>query len=412
MPEGPTPRIILSQKRLHKAWSSSRDAGPRPASAGIDRRSAASFAQDLSANISRVHRELMAGEFRFSRLKPAIIPKGNEKFRVICVPTVRDRLVQRAIANWLIETKKFPYQEFVYGVRGEGVRRAIETATRLRRSLPWCVKTDIQAFFDNIDRTNLKLLIHRRLRNSSIEKLICNAIDREVRPANTQQANEIKLAGISPGKGIRQGMPLSPLLANVALTKFDKACHDNGIKILRYADDILAFFESKAEAQAGFDLIKAALGELRLDVPELGSDKTNLAPPPNPVEFLGREIISLDAGRTYISRVGQKKLIAIKSDLSKKYSLEKVLRESETISDAIGTLAASMRSYLGAYKDAQNFAHFNSEIRHHFRSIANGWFSGIFGADAVEDLSSTHRLFLGLQSTEHLEPIEDLEISA
>ena len=411
MPEGPAPKIILSKKRLHETWSASRDAGSKPAAAGIDRQSATSFAQNLNSNITRLHQELMAGDFHFSRLKPAVIPKDNGKFRVICVPTVKDRLVQRAIANWLIDTKKFPHQEFVYGIKGEGLKRALDRALALRKSLQWCVKTDIQAFFDNINRDSLKSLVHKRLRNSTVEALIFSAIDREVRPTNLQQTQEIKQAGISPGKGIRQGMPLSPLLANIALTKFDGACKEQGIKILRYADDILGFFPDKADALTGFDLIKKALNELQLEVPELGSSKTELIPPPNAVSFLGREIVFLDTAGSYVSRVGEKKLVAIKKDLSKKYALQAVLDEVSTINEAIGSLVASMRSYLGSYKDAQNFAQFDSEIRHHFRAITSGWFAEIFGAAAVKNLAENHRVFLGMQSTDPLEPLDDLEIT-
>ena len=70
-----------------------------------------------------------------------------------------------------------------------------------------------------------------------------------------------------------------------------------------------------------------------------------------------------------------------------------------------------MRSYLGTYKDARDFAHFNSEIRHHFRSITTGWFSEPFGTDAIQKLSEDQKLFLGIQSTDTLKPTDDLELA-
>jgi len=206
-------------------------------------------------------------------------------------------------------------------------------------------------------------------------------------------------------------MPLSPLLANIALSQFDASCKDHGIEMLRYADDIIAFFRNKEEAKRGFDYIKAALAKLELEVPELGSTKTDLVAHEEPVTFLGREIVFLGTMGQYVSRIGDKKLHKIKENLSKRYSLQKAIEENETISDAIASLAASMRSYLGSYKDAHNFAHFQNEIRRHFRSISTGWFKELFGSGAIKRLSDEQRTFLGLQSKKLLEPTEDVELA-
>jgi hypothetical protein len=353
----------------------------------------------------------MSRDYHFSALKAALIPKENGKLRVICVPTVADRLVQRTIVNWLVDTKKFPHKEFVYGVKGEGLRRALDQALKTRRTNEWCVKTDIQAFFDNVRRDKLKTLISSRLRNSSVTSLLFMAIDREIRPKSITQRLAIDSAGIRTGIGIRQGMPLSSMLANISLSPFDAACKRSGMKMLRYADDILGLYSSKSEALAGLDCIKFALAKLELDVPELGSAKTELIGPRDPVTFLGREILYLDSASDYVCRVGRNKLSAIKANLLKEYSLKNVLVENSTISEAIGSLSASMRSYLGTYKDAHDFAHFNSEIRHHFKSITTGWFSELFGTDAIQKLSEDQKLFLGIQSTDALEPTDDLELA-
>jgi retron-type reverse transcriptase len=409
MPEGPAPRIILSKKRLHATWSASRDASARPAAAGIDKQSAISFSQKLNENIVRIHDEIVNGNFHFSALKPIPIPKDNGKIRIICIPTVRDRLVQRAIVTWLVEKRRVPHQDFVYGVKGQGLGRAIKCAITIRSKLEWCVKTDIQSFFDNIQRDKLKSLIEKRLSKSSLIPLLYSAIDREVRSRNPAQILE---AGIRTGIGIRQGMPLSPLLANFSLTKFDAACAKSGIKLLRYADDILAFFADKQKALDGLAHIKDALAELQLEVPELGSAKTEIIAARDPVTFLGREIVHLDSVGGYVSRVGDKKINAIKTSLTTEFSLKKFIDDGRTVQDAIGNLAGSLRSYLGTYKDAHNFERFNGEIRHHFKAITTGWFIDIFGARAINALSDNQKIFLGILQTEPLEPIDDVELSA
>jgi RNA-directed DNA polymerase len=142
MPEGPIPKKILSKRRLHKIWSASRDATSKPASAGIDGQSAQSFAQNLDAKIARLNSDISARKFGFSDLRAVAIPKDNGKKRIICIPTVRDRLVQRAIVTWLVETNKIPQQDFVYGTKGQGLKKAIQRALTLRSTFEWCVKTD------------------------------------------------------------------------------------------------------------------------------------------------------------------------------------------------------------------------------------------------------------------------------
>jgi len=51
--------------------------------------------------------------------------------------------------------------------------------------------------------------------------------------------------------GVRQGMPLSPILANLVLAEFDREVERAAIEMVRYVDDFLIFFASKAAANAG-----------------------------------------------------------------------------------------------------------------------------------------------------------------
>jgi RNA-directed DNA polymerase len=411
MPEGPLPKLILSKKRLRETWKGSRDASSRPAKPGIDFQTAISFGQKIESNIDRLHHELMDRKFRFCGLKPVLIPKDSGKIRVICVPTVRDRLVQRAIMTWLVERKRVPHQDFVYGIKGQGSRAAIDRAIKLRETFHWCVKTDIQSFFDRISRPKLKTQLAKELKGSSLIPLLFAAIDVEIKPRTSAQAADVTAAGINPGVGIRQGMPLSPLLANFSLEKFDKSCKANNIKILRYADDVVAFFHTKDDAIAGFNIIKNALKELELYVPDIGEAKTELIGRDNPVSFLGREIVRVGPEGTYVSRVGDKKMEKIKDTLSKDYSLKRVMDENITFDDAITSLSASIRSYFGSYKDAHDYLRFESEIRGHYKKIIKDWLREIFGADAMDKLSEQQRKFLGIHISENLEPTEDIELT-
>lgn len=414
MPNGPhpVPNKILSRKRLIETWNKSRDASCKPAKPGIDGQPAPNFGQKLDGNIAQIRTELAAGKFRFRDLKPVTLVKDNGKLRIICVPTVRDRLVQRAIVTWLVGTKRIPQQDFVYGIKGRATQAALARALELRKTFEWCVKTDIQAFFDNVRRDKLKVLVERYFRQSSLVPLLLNAIDREARPRTDQQRDDILSAGIRTGIGIRQGMPLSPLLANLSLASFDAACSTHNIRVLRYADDILGFFHDKSEAQAGFEVIKKALSQLELSIPEIGSAKTELIAYREPVTFLGREIVYLDSVGQYVSRIGRKKINAIKEKLVKEYSLQAVINDGRTMSGAVEALAGAVRSYFGAYRNAHNYSFFESELRFQFKGIMSAWFVELFGKAAIDKLSDAQKEFLGIQSKTNLDPVEDIEITA
>ena|SRR5258708_6667198 len=130
----PRPSKILSKDNLFHAWNSSRDSKARAGGPGIDNESAKQFAANLDANLGEVRRRLLAGTYGFSRLRPVFIPKPNStKDRVICIPTIRDRIVQRTIVRYLELSKKFPiYNSSSYGfIRGRGTRQAIEKAVEL-----------------------------------------------------------------------------------------------------------------------------------------------------------------------------------------------------------------------------------------------------------------------------------------
>src|SRR5947199_9511926 len=106
-----------------------------------------------------------------SRLRPVFIRKLNsDKERVICIPTVRDRVVQRAIVHYLDSSKRLPiYNPSSFGfIKGQGTKKAIDKAVELRSLYEWCVKADVESFFDRVPRPFLKERISAVLQNHSL----------------------------------------------------------------------------------------------------------------------------------------------------------------------------------------------------------------------------------------------------
>src|SRR5262249_5754818 len=162
------------------------------------------------SNLDHIIKRLHEGKYGFSRLRPVFIEKpGSNKERVICIPTVRDRLVQKAIVEYLASCRKLPIRNSSsFGfIKGLGTSDAIARAVELRSVYEWCLKTDIESFFDQVPRKFLKDRVAAALPDHSLVPLICNAIDCEIKGSADIRAR-VAAQGIHNGSGIRQGMPL------------------------------------------------------------------------------------------------------------------------------------------------------------------------------------------------------------
>ena len=314
--------------------------------------------------------------------------------------------------NYLVENKKFPiYNSSSYGfIKGRGTQSAIARAVALRSKYDWCLKTDIEAFFDRIPRAYLKSRVNAALSANSLAPLIEKIIDCEIKEDRRLKPRLLK-QGIKPGVGVRQGMPLSPILANLVLSEFDREVERAGIEMVRYADDILIFFESKAAANEGHDFIKAKLKQLDLDIPELTDrTKTELRGPREPVDFLGREIVYRSSAGGYVSQVSRKQIAKIKLLLEDEYSYESRRNQKSNFQDTIVELWRSISSYLGIYKDAYNFVVLDSELRGAARKAISDIFKDVFGDAALAKVTDDGRDFLGIGELHVPAPLDDLDM--
>ncbi len=331
---------------------------------------------------------------------------------MICIPTVRDRLVQRVIGQYISAKKLFPiFNSSSFGfIKDRGTREAIEAALKLRERYDWCLKTDIEAFFDKVPRRYLKQCVCECLKVHSLTPLIHNAIDCEAKVTPENRQKLIK-QGVKSGIGIRQGMPLSPLLANLALADFDRQISNRKIEMVRYADDLVLFFKNKDDAQAGQKLIKELLQRIQLTIPEIADgSKTVIISRSDPLSFLGREILHLDLENKFVARVATKQIDKIKGRLSDDYSFEHRLKLDKSFQDTIVDLSKSISSYLGIYKDAYNYIYFESELRGQARAIIVKIFKDLFGQQALSALTPDGQKFLGIEILDAVEPNPELDV--
>ena len=341
---------------------------------------------------------MLASGFEFRKLRPVFIPKKSHGERVICVPTVEDRLIQRAMLNYLNHGDKLRVANRIsFGFRQHvSVQSAVKKVKNLRGKHPWMLKCDIQSFFDKIQRKPLKDKIAKRLGGSSIVPLLIKAVDVEIDAENNATKARIKAAGITAGQGLRQGMPLSPLLANFVLRDFDKTLIKKSVSAVRYADDLVILCDTEDQCKALLDVVAAELAKCGHTIDPLGSGKTEIAGPNMPVEFLGFDI-ELKKGGVNYRIVAPKRAFAEVNKLFKELSdFQSAAKNSSNFSDAIRLINAKADGFIHAYNCAKNFKDLESHALNCRSQAIKSLFNSIFGTDVLKGIGPEKMAFLDI----------------
>ena len=380
----PRPLKIAAINQIHDAWNESRDANRIGGAAGVDGIKPHKFREHLDRNLKAIHRQLIAQEYEFSKLRPIAIPKEGRSPRIICVPTVSDRLVQRLVVRYLnreqdiLGIRNSVSYGFIQG-RG-GVPKAVKRVKNLRANYPWVFKSDIASFFDKIDREILKDELARRLGKSSIIPNLYQAIDCEIsQDIDKSTANDISRTNIKEGRGLRQGMPLSPILSNFVLREFDKFFENQGSKLIRYADDFVLLAKNPKECDVLLLQTKELLRKKNHTIPQPGrGSKTIIRRPDEPFEFLGFEIIPKFKGSGYQICVPQKAFGSIKDKLTYYSDIDRMISEHETFSNVVSKIDFTTNGFVNVYKPAVNFADLRSHASNCRKHTLGKLLSGIF----------------------------------
>lgn len=369
---------------------------------GVDGESINRFKEKENNNISVLSAQVRKGEYQFSALTAYLVPKPRKTdVRVICVPTVRDRIVQRALLDFL--TDKYMVGKkaaklanpISFGfIKHRTVKAAVGLACSLRAQHPWVYKTDITAFFDRVKREDLRASIKRHVTEKSLHPLLLAAMDCEVDDAKTSVMKALKRKKIKKGRGVRQGMPLSPLFANLLMVEFDRAVRKKKIKAVRYADDLIFFGSSMAQCMEYHEFCKQRLAKLELEVPEPGENsKTQVFEPQQMADFLGVGIALIGTG--YYPVVTEDQLARIRDRFLALGQISELVKRRITLSTLGGVLDSTVEGYLNTYQ----FCHNESEVLNRLSDFRDKAVKTLFKDGLKVDLGklgSDARLFLGI----------------
>jgi hypothetical protein len=274
-----------------------------------------------------------------------------------------------------------------------GAHAARNVAVQQRRMKPWAFKTDIAAFFDRIPREELLLDFNKAFRLRSLTSLIGGAINCEVDTSDRFLRRVLEDNGIKTGRGLRQGMPLSPILSNFLLRDFDRAFSERDHALVRYADDLVVFASSRDECEAIRDLTEAELAKLKL---QLSPEKTEICAPQEPVEFLGMELGLKDGTSTYCLTVSMRQVEKIRESFRSLHDLDFAMSKGLDLAKFLRRLDHMKIGYRIAYGVADNFAVLDQQLDQWAQNCALKIYSSIFGTPAVSRLTRRQKTFLML----------------
>ncbi len=391
-------RRTFTTRNLTSSWyqllSTSRPSSRN--SKGSDGFSINDFAADFKGRIRKLSTDIFSGAFEFDPLRPHLIQKLNGKFRLICIPTVKDRLVQRALLDYLSgKYHAHLANNISFGfIKGRTVQEAARRACTLRKSHPWVLKTDICAFFDQIERRSLRQKIKLLVKDRSLYSILESAIECEISPTNKNDERRIYSLGIKAGTGVRQGMPLSPFFSNVMLIDFDRELCNKGVKAVRYADDLIFFADSKSECEDIFSHCSEALSRYGLQLPPLERDSKSVIYAPNDdAEFLGLGICRL--GGSYSLRLTDHQIREIRQRLMELSSVKELLGRKITLDKLGSSIDNRISGYISAYACCENIEMLENELTNLRKKVLTKIYREELKIN-LPSLSAEARAFLGL----------------
>ena len=256
---------LLTVQALKGSYSKLR----KKAGAGVDGVTWKDYGENLNSNIEDLHKRLVEMRYRAPKVRRTYIPKANGKMRPLGIPCLEDKIVQRAVTDILNAAFDGDFMYTSYGYRkNKGAKDAIKDLTSELQfgRYAYVVEADIKGFFDNLNHDWLISMIEERIEDPKIIRLVRKWLKAGILDTDGMTIN--------PMTGTPQGGIISPLLANIYLhfaldLWFEKVVKEKSkgrCFLVRYADDFVAGFQYKAEAEAFHSALIKRLGKFDLEV--------------------------------------------------------------------------------------------------------------------------------------------------
>jgi len=256
----------------------------KDARAGVDGVTMAEYEEHLGERLQKLHDRVKSRQYRAQPLRRAYIPKEDGKRRPISIPSLEDKIVQKAMVELLNSIYEQDFLPSSYGFRpGRSAHGALDEVWRVitEKRISCVLEADVCGYFDAIVRSQLIEMIERRVVDGSILRLIGKWI-------NVGVIEDGRLLVSETGTG--QGQVISPLLGNIYLHYVLDEWFEEVVKPrlrgeayeIRYADDFILCFEYRQDAERVMEALTKRFAKYGLT---LHPEKTRL------IEF-GREALT------------------------------------------------------------------------------------------------------------------------
>ena len=303
-------------------------------------------AEGADAFLQQIRGELISGTYRPVRNRQKAIPKGDGRYRILGIPTIRDRVVQGALKLVLEPIFEADFQEGSYGYRPR--RTAHQAVARVAQAVvedkTQVIDLDLKAYFDTVRHDLL------------LQKVALRVQDPEV-------LHLLKLILQAGGKrGVPQGGVISPLLSNLYLNEVDqmleraKTVTRKGrytyVEYVRYADDLVVLIDGKPWhrwlVKAVYQRLLEELGQLDVQV---NTDKTRVVDLTHEGSF-GFLGFTFRRAKTLRGRWGVRFVPKMKARTALLQKLKEIFRRyhSQPVSRVIGLANPILRGWVNYFR--------------------------------------------------------------
>ena len=246
---------ILDRQNLNRAYKQVRANHGAPGTDGMTVEDALPW---LREHRDELLESIRQGKYRPQPVRRKEIPKPDGGVRKLGIPTVIDRIIQQAIAQQLVPIYEPLFSDGSYGYRPKrSAQMAIQKVKEYaEQDYTQAVLIDLSKYFNTLNHDLLMNMVREQVHDKRVVELI----KRFLKSGIMENGLYIKTREGSP-----QGGPLSPLLANIYLDKFDKEMERRGVPVIRYADDIVILARSSRAAERLLESSRKYLeGKLKL----------------------------------------------------------------------------------------------------------------------------------------------------